>query len=118
MDSFDTPPRSGGCGIILLGVVVGAILGGVLLCVAVDVAADWEQQAMKQEIRDRVSKGEDEGEAEIHVIMEHKRMPIAAAIGFFMELGVAAVLGGSIGGVSAAAWSRRSAREVPKDMMP
>ncbi len=110
MDSFDTPPQPSS-GIILLGVVGGAILGGVLLCVAVDAAADWEQQAIEQETRDGVAKGQAEEETREQAVMKRHRMPIAAAMGFFMELGVAAVVGGAIGGVLVAKWNKRSARQ-------
>jgi hypothetical protein len=108
-DAGGPSQETAGCGIILLGVVVGAILGGVLLCVAVQAAWDREKQAMDQEIRERLANGEDD--AERQVIMEHKTMPIAVAMGFFMELGVAAVVGGGIGGVLAAQWKRRSAQQ-------
>jgi len=107
MAMSDTSPQTGVCGIILLGVVVGAILGGVLLCVAVDVAWDRERRAMEQEIWDRVANGEDD--AELQVIMKHKTMPIVAAMGFFMELGVAAVVGGGVGGLLATKWKLRPA---------
>ena len=99
----------GGCGIILIGIVIGAVLGGVLLWVAVDVAWDRERQAMEQEIRERLANGEND--AERQVVMEHKTMPIAVVIRFFFQLGVAAVVGGGVGGVLAAKWKRRFAQQ-------
>ena len=36
----------------------------------------------------------------MHVIMEHKTMPIAAALGFLMELAVVCSIGGLIGGAT------------------
>jgi hypothetical protein len=107
----DVPSQpGGGCGIVLLGVLIGAILGGAVLCFVVDLALDREQQAMKREIQTRIANGEKAEDAKTYVIMSHKRMPIAAAIGFFMELGVAAVVGGGIGGVLAAAWHGRTVK--------
>jgi hypothetical protein len=106
------PFRTGsGSGIIALGVVIGAILGGVLLCVTMNMAADWEQQAIEQEVCDGVAKGQAEEEARELAVMSRHRMPIAAAMGFFMELAVAVVVGGGIGGVLAAKWEKRSSQQ-------
>ena len=107
MDSVTTPAQPGGCGIILIGIAIGAILGGVLLCKAVEMAADWEQQAIEQEVRNGVVKGQAEEEARELAVMSRHRMPFAAAMGFFMELGVAVVVGGGTGGVLAAIWNMR-----------
>ena len=107
MGRFTPPAQSGGRGTIVLGVIVGAILGGVLLCVAVDVAAGWEQQSIERETRDGVASGQTEEEAHLQAIMRHPRNPITAT----MELGVAVVFGGGIGGFLAAKWSRRSAEQ-------
>ena len=60
---------------------------------------------MEREIRERLANREED--AEQQVIMKHKTMPIAVAMGFFTALGLAVVVGGSVGGVSAAAWSRK-----------
>jgi hypothetical protein len=60
--------EAGGCGIILLGIIVGAILGGVLLCVAVDAALDRERKAMEQEIRERLANGEKDAERQVIII--------------------------------------------------
>jgi hypothetical protein len=85
-----------GCSFIVLGALGGAILCGGLFCVAAEIAGEREDAAIKREIQERTAKGEQD--AEIHVVMEHKTMPIAVALGFLMELGVASCCGALLGG--------------------
>lgn len=93
---MDRGNSSAGCGLIYLGALGGAILCGGLFCVAVEIAGEREVAARQREIQERTAKGEDD--AEFHVIMEHKTMPIAAAYGFLMELAVASCCGALFGG--------------------
>jgi hypothetical protein len=99
----------------LLGALVGAVVCGSLFCIAAEIWGDREQEVVKQEIQDRTARGEKD--ADLHVVMEHKTMPIVAAFGFFMELAVVCAVGGLLGGVvmSVTVSARTRNREVPEN---
>jgi hypothetical protein len=107
--SYETPSGQAtgsredfGCGVLVLGAVVGALCAGVVFCVAVEIDGRLAEQAKEREIRQRVANGEDEDDAKMHVIMEYKTMPIAVALGYLMEGGVAVIFGAGVGGIVAA----------------
>ena len=92
---------------------MGAILGVVLACIWLEFALANEQ-AMEQEIRQRIADGEDAEEAKMHAIMGYKMMPIAP-MGFITGFGIAACFGGFVGGVvTAVIWHSRPEKDLKR----
>jgi hypothetical protein len=91
------------------------VICGGLFCLAVEISGEREQEAITQEIQDRTARGD--RNAEWNVVMEHKTMPIAVALGFLMELAVVCAVGALLGGLvmSVAITARAKAGMETKD---